>query len=90
VTHRRKPDRGNARLQRILDDAKPEGQEYLRECSICGGPFDASQKGTSEGQIGGIPVTLCNFCTPGIALIVKGTEDDQENGHVLPGIQGTD
>jgi hypothetical protein len=80
---RNKPDKGNVRLQRILDENKPEGQEYLRECSICGGPFDLDKEGGTEGCIGIIPVSFCPTCKAGVFDFVEqscprcqGIEDD--------------
>jgi len=38
----------------------------LRECSICGGPFDLEKEGGSEGNIGILPVAFCPTCRVGI------------------------
>jgi len=38
----------------------------LRECSICGGPFDLDKEGGSEGYIGILPVAFCPTCKVGI------------------------
>lgn len=46
-----------------LESASPDG---LRECSICGGPFDLEKEGGSEGNIGILPVAFCPTCRVGI------------------------
>ena len=70
---------------------RPEEADSLRECSICGAPFDLDAEGGSEGHIGLIPVAFCPPCKAGIYDYVKGTEDDdQENSHVFHGIPPTD
>ena len=40
--------------------------EALRECSICGGPFDLDKEGGTEGHIGILPVAFCPTCKTGI------------------------
>lgn len=93
MTVRRKPDRLGAVM--AANDATeayygPAIVGGLRECSICGAPFDLDTEGGSEGQIGIIPVAFCPTCKAGIYDYVEGTADDREDRHILPGIQDTD
>ena len=60
MTRRSKPDKGDVR---DLEDRPSAG---LRECSICGGPFDLDTEGGSEGYIGILPVAFCPTCRVGI------------------------
>ena len=48
--------------------SKPQSDspDGLRECSICGGPFDLDTEGGSEGCIGILPVAFCPTCRVGI------------------------
>lgn len=45
---------------------KPEETDGLRECTVCGGPFDLDKEGGSEGFIGILPVAFCPTCKVGI------------------------
>jgi hypothetical protein len=45
---------------------RSEEPGMLRECSICGGPFDLDKEGGSEGNIGILPVAFCPTCRVGI------------------------
>ena len=56
--------KGKAETRAI--ENKPEEMEFLRECSICGGPFDLEKEGGSEGNIGILPVAFCPTCRVGI------------------------
>lgn len=44
----------------------PEKVTSVRECSICGGPFDLDKEGGCEGDIGILPVAFCPTCRVGI------------------------
>jgi hypothetical protein len=44
----------------------------LRECSICGGPFDIDTEGGAEGYIGILPVAFCPTCKTGILDFADG------------------
>jgi hypothetical protein len=60
MTKTKKSDKGDAK---DLEDRPAVG---LRECSICGGPFDLDTEGGSEGCIGILPVAFCPTCRVGI------------------------
>lgn len=60
MTKTKKSDKGDVT---DLEDRPPAG---LRECSICGGPFDLDTEGGSEGYIGILPVAFCPTCKTGI------------------------
>ena len=45
---------------------RPDDASALRECTICGGPFDLDLEGGTEGSIGILPVAFCPTCKTGI------------------------
>jgi len=51
---------------------KPEEIGRLRECSICGGPFDLDKEGGNEGYIGILPVAFCPTCKVGVLEFAEG------------------
>lgn len=62
MTMTKKKPMGSIRFED--DGVYPEVR--LRECSICGGPFDLDTEGGTEGCIGILPVAFCPTCRVGI------------------------